>query len=140
MKEEYLLRSPMINCRKWLTRNEQLTFFKIINIVYGMNQEPIYQDEVLTLYSKVLKQLEKRHEYNYDKLERKKRKQLATNQASSKNKPGKTFSNVSNPYKLQSTNTPTDSSLLFNTCKGEEREKIERSVSPASKKAGGPAI
>jgi hypothetical protein len=57
MVEERLLRSPMVNCRKWLNRAEQHTFFKIINIAYGMNNEPIYQDEVINLYQKLLKQL-----------------------------------------------------------------------------------
>jgi hypothetical protein len=36
--EERLLRSSLVNCRKWLSRTEQQTFYKIINISYGMSQ------------------------------------------------------------------------------------------------------
>lgn len=73
MKEEQLLRSPLVNCRKWLNATEQSTFFKIINIVYNMNQQPIYQDEVITLYEKILKQLTKRSEVNQGKMIKKMR-------------------------------------------------------------------
>lgn len=61
IEEERILKSPLINYKKWLTIGEQKTLFKIMKIVYSMNQEPIYQDEVLAFYDKVLKQLHKRN-------------------------------------------------------------------------------
>lgn len=76
MEEEKLLRSPLVNFKKWLTRSEQHTFFKIINIVYSMNQQPIYQDEVLILYDRILRQLLKRNE-NVRKRTIRKREQIA---------------------------------------------------------------
>jgi hypothetical protein len=36
--EEAILRSPLVNFEKWLTRSEQQTLFKLIKIVYEMNQ------------------------------------------------------------------------------------------------------
>jgi hypothetical protein len=61
INEERILRSPLVNCRKWLTRSEQSTLYKIMNIVYGLNKEPLYHDEVLALFDKILKQLNKRN-------------------------------------------------------------------------------
>lgn len=66
------MRSPLANCRKWLTRSEQKTLFKIINIVYSMNTEPIYQDEVLAFYDKMLRQLYRRNANYKEVVERKK--------------------------------------------------------------------
>jgi hypothetical protein len=34
----------MANCRKWLSQSELHTFYKVIRIVYDMNEEPIYED------------------------------------------------------------------------------------------------
>jgi len=55
--EERLLRSPMANCKKWLPPKELNAFYKIIEVVYGLKESTIYENEVMGLYQKMRKQL-----------------------------------------------------------------------------------
>lgn len=136
----------MVNCRKWLNKPELDTFFKIINEVYKMNHEPIYQDEVLGLYSKIRKQLEKRSEY-YEERGKKRQKLLSERSFPFKvpyfTKTIGNFSSVPDPYKLKSTNTPPDPSQILNTSTESEvfRRDRELSIAPSSSKVNsGPEI
>ena len=43
-------------------QTEQKTFFKVMKLVYNIAEDPIYQDEMLLLYEKLVNQLQKRKE------------------------------------------------------------------------------
>ena len=85
---------------------------KIIKIVYGMNDEPIYNDEVVSLYEKVLRQLNKRSENGLEKPGKKIRAQVEPSTMQVKPLNGKFQSVSAPPSLLQSTNIQPNSPNL----------------------------
>ena len=58
--EEKILRSPMINCSKWLPKDEFETFTKFVMIAYGFGNAPISTQAAIKLYRSLMTQLSKR--------------------------------------------------------------------------------
>ena len=72
-----MLRSPLVNCRKWLGEHIT-TFLKIVSLVYSLGQEAIYKEEIVTLYKKISLQLQKRIKEDGTHTRRKAKKRLTT--------------------------------------------------------------
>lgn len=67
------MRSPMIQCVKWMNRNELHTFYKFILNVYKIREEKISEDNACRLYGQLVTAGQKGHEIDYIILHREKK-------------------------------------------------------------------
>jgi len=70
-QDEKVLRSPLINCDRWLLPDELDTYFKFIKITYDIEEGDVSPSATIKLYSSVMRQLRKREGNIITRCERK---------------------------------------------------------------------
>lgn len=61
-REERILRAPLVNCEKWLPKEELETFYKLVRGSSGLEEVSVSSHCACKLYSLILKQLQQRKE------------------------------------------------------------------------------